>query len=470
MPPKTANDYFPPEDRMKKYRRGFRKLITRPGSDYSQVEIDFMSYQDAAANLWPRSPTHALLWTILLLFVSALIWAALATVDEITVADGKVVPSSQIQVIQNLEGGIVSKILVQVGQHVTKEQLLAQLDQTRFSSSDQENQSKLNSLSVRIARLTAEAYNKPFEPPRDLAKSQSDLVNHEQSLYDARQRELRAEISVLQQQADQRTQEIDEKKSREAQLEKSLDLVSQELSMTRPLMDQGVVSEVEVLRLERQVNDIKGDLESTRIEIPKLSAGVSEINNKIKGAQMKFRSDAMDELSRARDEFASSSAMNIAIGDRLARTSIRSPVNGIVKQIMVNTIGGVIQPGMDLMEIVPIDDDLLIEARVRPSDIAFLRPGQEAMVKISAYDFSIYGGFPGTLERISADTITTEKEGSFYQVTIRTKASSMAKYRDQMQIIPGMQATVDIKTGRKSILNFILKPIIKAREGALRER
>jgi adhesin transport system membrane fusion protein len=391
-------------------------------------------------------------------------------VDEVTEATGKVVPSSQIQVIQNLEGGIVSKILVQVGQVVKKGQLLMQLDETRFSSSNRENQGKLDSLQAKISRLTAEAHNKPYEAPTQLIKERPELVAHERSLFFARQQELQSNIAVLQQQAGQRSQEINEKRAREGQIRQSLKLVSQELSMTRPLMQQGVVSEVEVLRLERQVNDLKGDLESTRISIPRLSASVQEIRNKIEGLNMKFRSESMSELSQARSEYASLSAMDLAIGDRLARTAIRSPVKGIIKQIKVNTVGGVTQPGMELMEIVPIEDNLLIEARVRPSDIAFLRPGQEAMVKISAYDYSIFGGFPAVLELISADTITNEKGEAFYLITVRTKANALTKASEQMPIIPGMLATVDIKTGRKTILHFILKPIIKTKDKALRER
>lgn len=459
-----------PEGVMGKIYLRFMKYAGRTRNVQLHEDIDFMSEQNAASLLWPRFFSHALLWGILAFVVIALIWASLATVDEITEATGKVVPSSQIQVIQNLEGGIVSKTFVQVGQVVKKGQLLMQLDETRFASSDKENQGKLDSLQAKIARLTAEAYNKPYEPPSQLLKEKPEIVEHERSLYMARQQELQANISVLQQQAGQRSQEIYEKKAREAQLQQSLKLVTQELTITRPLMQQGVVSEVEVLRLERQVNDLKGDLESTRIAIPRLSASVQEMRNRIEGINMKFRSDAMTELSQARNEFASSSAIDIAIGDRLARTSIRSPVNGIIKQIKVNTVGGVTQPGMELMEIVPIEDNLLIEARVRPSDIAFLRPGQEAMVKISAYDFSIFGGFPAVLELISADTITNEKGDAFYLITVRTKANTLTKSKEQMPIIPGMLATVDIKTGKKTILDFILKPIIKTKERALRER
>lgn len=468
--PPEQHDSQPTEGAIGKIYQRFVDNAWRSKNVQLHEDIDFMSEQNSASLIWPRFFSHVLLWAVLAFISIALIWASFATVDQITEAKGKVVPSSQIQVIQNLEGGIVSKTYVQVGQVVKKGQLLMQLDETRFSSSDEENQGKLDSLQAKISRLTAEAYSRPYEPPPQLLKKKPELVEHERSHYIARQQELNANISVLQQQAGQRSQEINEKKARETQLQQSLKLVAQELALTRPLMQQGVVSEVEVLRLERQVNDLKGDLESTRIAIPRLSASVQEIRNRIEGLNMKFRSDAMAELSQARNEFASSSAMDIAIGDRLSRTAIRSPVNGIIKQIKVNTVGGVTQPGMELMEIVPIEDNLLIEARVRPADIAFLRPGQEAMVKISAYEYSIFGGFPSVLELISADTITNEKGDAFYLITVRTKANTLTKSKEKMPIIPGMLATVDIKTGQKTILDFILKPINKTKEKAFRER
>ena len=433
-------------------------------------DAEFMSDQSAAMLQWPSFSSHALLWLSGAFVVIALIWASLATVDEITVAPGKVVPSSQVQVIQNLEGGIVSKIMVTVGQMVKKGDLLMQLDETRFSSSDTENKEKLNALEIKIARLTAEANATAFEAPATLLKQKPELVEHERSLYLSRKRELQANIAVLQQQMDQRSQELNEKKAREGQLKESLALVSKEMAMTRPLVQQGAVSEVEILRLERQVNDLRGDLEATRLSVPRLAASVQEIRSKVEGMNMAFRSAAMNELSQARTEFSGGSAVHVALEDRLARTAIRSPVNGVVKQIKVNTVGGVIQPGMDVMEIVPIEDSLLIEANVRPADIAFLRPGQEATVKISAYDFSIYGGFPAILENISADTITNEKGDGFYQVRVRTKSGILSKADKPMPIMPGMLATVDIRTGQKTVLHYLLKPIIKTKETALRER
>jgi adhesin transport system membrane fusion protein len=257
-------------------------------------------------------------------------------------------------------------------------------------------------------------------------------------------------------------------------MQQSYNLVAQELAMTRPLVPQGAVSEVDVLRLERQANDLKGELTATRLALPRLEAAYREVRQKIEETTAHFRADAMKDLNLARAEQTALSAANTALEDRVSRTLVRAPLAGIVKQIKVNTVGGVVQPGSDLLEIVPLEDTLLIEARVRPADIAFLHPGQEAMVKLSAYDFSIYGGFPATLEHISADTIMPERPGerqeSYYQIRVRTRQNHPSGKAEAVAILPGMVATVDIKTGQKTILHYLMKPIIKTKETAFRER
>jgi adhesin transport system membrane fusion protein len=240
--------------------------------------------------------------------------------------------------------------------------------------------------------------------------------------------------------------------------------------MSKPLVAQGVLSEVEVLRIERQVNDTRGEMEATRLAIPRLEAQLAEARSKLEGAAAKFRSDAANELATAKAELAGTSASSIAVEDRLARTAIRSPLTGIVKQLKVNTVGGVIQAGQDVMEIVPIEDQLLIEAKIRPADVGFLRPGQPALVKISAYDFSIYGGLDATVETITADSITNEKGEAFYLIRVRTTKNSLGTADKPLPIIPGMLATAHIRTGKKSVLSYLLKPVVKAKYDALTER
>nr|WP_244201509.1 HlyD family type I secretion periplasmic adaptor subunit [Paraburkholderia rhynchosiae] len=428
----------------------------------------------AAALEGPRYFTHWILWSTLVFFVAAFVWAAFTNVDEVTVGEGKVIPSSRVQVVQNLEGGIVSEIMVRVGQVVEKGQPLMRIDDTRFTSSYREGQAKDSALIAGIARLTAEANNTPFVAPRQLEQTSPRLLEQERSLYESRQRELQANLAVLKQQADQRRQELSEKRSREAQLQQSYSLVAKELALTSPLVQKGAVSDVEVLRLERQANDMKGDLDATRLAMPRLDAAYRESRQKIDELTAHFRADAMKDLNQARAEQTALSAANVALEDRVTRTLVRAPLRGMVKQIKINTVGGVVQPGMDLLEIVPLGDTLLIEARVRPSDIAFLHPGQEATVKLSAYDFSIYGGFPATVEDISADTLLperpSEKADSYYRILVRTRQNKPSGQSEPVTILPGMMATVDIRTGRRTVLHYLLKPVIKTRETALRER
>jgi adhesin transport system membrane fusion protein len=241
--------------------------------------------------------------------------------------------------------------------------------------------------------------------------------------------------------------------------------------MSEPLVAQGAMSEVELLRLKRSANDLNGELSSARLAIPRLQASLAETKNKLSEQKIRFQADAMKQLNETKSELDRTSESVLALKDRVTRTRILSPLKGTVKQLKVTTIGGVIQPGMDLVEIVPVDDQLLVEAEIRPADIAFLRPGQDALVKLSAYDFSIYGGLDAKLEHISADTIINEQDKkSYYQIRLRTTKNHLEKNGETFNIIAGMNADVDILTGKKTVLDYLLKPILKARQRALRER
>lgn len=439
----------------------------------SPEDIDLLS--DSNAALFQAAPRFGSMITLgFLAFIMVfLIWAYFAEIDEITVGEGKVIPSSQIQIIQNLEGGIVSDILVKVGDLVRKDQIIMKLDPTRFSSSLGETQAKHDSLLAKVTRLEAESTGQEFRAPAALVKSNPQLVNEERTLMTTRQQELNTAMIVLRQQADQRSQELSEKKARYQQLQESHELVSKELKLSRPMAAQGVMSDVEILRLERQLSDVKGEMDAARLAIPRLEQAIGEARSKMTASIAKFRSDAAADLNLARAELAGTSATSVAAEDRLARTEVRSPVAGIIKQLKVATVGGVIQPGMELMEIVPLEDTLLVETKIRPSDIGFIRPGQDATVKVTAYDFSIYGGLDAQVENITADTITTEKgdkSESFYIVRVRTKSAAFSASKKKLPIMPGMVATVHIRTGKKTILNYLLKPIIKAKYDAMRER
>ncbi|KTD47974.1 secretion system protein D [Legionella quinlivanii] len=367
--------------------------------------------------------SHLILWGTIIFVCVAFLWAHFAILDEVTKGEGKVIPSSQIQIIQNLEGGIVHKLYVREGQIVQQNQILMQIDNTRFMATFNEAQKKMAALQIQIMRLNAEMSGSKMSVPSEFSKQNPGLVEAEKALFNSRKEELE-------------------------QMKEALDNAIKELNLSRPLVDKGAVSEVEILRLQRSVNELKGKI-------------------------FQFKSQALEQLNKAKGEFAALNEAHMADKDRLVRTTVRSPVKGIVKQIKVNTIGGVIQPGMDIIEIVPLDDTLLIEAKIKPSDIGFIKIGQEAMVKITAYDFSIYGGLPGKVEQISADTITDEKkqkEETYYIIRVRTEKNYLGTEQKPLYIIPGMMATVDILTGHKSVLNYLLKPILKAKENALTER
>lgn len=433
-------------------------------------DIEFMS--DVSSATMESSPRtgHMLLLLSLLFFLCAGWWAYVTEIDEVTRGEGKVVPSSKIQVIQNLEGGIVREIQVSEGQIVDKGDILMKIDDTRFSSSFRETQLKYWELMARKARLEAEARGEPLVLPEKLLFEQPGLAANEQALFQSRANELQKSIDVLEQQVQQRRQELVERQAKQEQLEEAYSLSQQELTMSVPLMEQGVMSEVEILRLRRDASNLRGEMDANRLAMPRIRSSLQEARDKIEEERSRFRAEAARELSEVQAEFARTEESILALEDRVTRTSVRSPVRGKINQLMINTEGGVIQPGEDLAEIVPIDDTLLIEAKIRPADIAFLRPGQDAMIKFTAYDFSIYGGLPATLERISADTITNEEDESFYLIYLRTDDNVISSSKGDLEIIPGMTTQVDIMTGKKTILDYLLKPILKAKNEALRER
>lgn len=434
-------------------------------------DIKYMPSKLAAFFLSPPKATFLIVRYTFILLVIAILWACFCRIDEITNGEGKVIPSSQVQIIQNLEGGIIANIPVKIGDVVKKDQIVLKLDETRFASSAGETKAKTEALQAKIARLTAEANgSEQITFPDELLKNSPQIVEDETALFNKRKEEFHAQQELLKEQVTQRQQELVEKQSNLNHLQSTYAIANKELQMSIPLEKKGVVSEVEILRLRRDVTRIRSDMDATRLAIPRLQSQAIEAAHKLEGATAKFRSDAANELAQAKAEFAGSSATEMAAEDRLARTTIRSPVNGIVKTIKLNTVGGVIQPGMEVMEIVPLEDNLLIEVKVRPSDVGFLRPQQKATVKISAYDYSIYGGLDGLVETISADSITNEKGESFYLVQVRTNKNHLGTDEKPLSIIPGMLANVSIKTGRKSIMSYLMKPILKTKQNALTER
>lgn len=411
---------------------------------------------------------RAMIWWTLAIIVILVVWSAFAEVDEVARGDGKVIPSRQLQVLQSVDGGSVSAILAHEGDVVEKGQILLTIDPTRFESSVQENRAQYFALVAKAARLRAMSEGKPFVAPPELAKEDEALVEHERALYQARRSELEANIAIARQQLAQRNQELVELKARRDQAAQGLALTAQELAVTKPLLKSGAVSEVDLLRLQREVTRYRGDRDQASAQITRIQAAISEASRKIEEVELKMRNEAGAELSETMAKLAALSEGNVALSDRVKRASLRSPLKGTVKRLLVNTVGGVVMPGKDVVEIVPLEDTLLLEARVAPRDIAFLRPGQKAIVKFTAYDFAIYGGMDATLEQIGADTVVDEKGNAFYVVRVRTERSALGKQK--LPIIPGMVAEVDILTGKKSVLSYLLKPVLRAKYYAFSER
>ena len=417
-----------------------------------------------------RRGVHWLLAAIVLFFLAVVAWAALGTIDEVTRGEGKVITTSQTQYIQNLEGGIIAEILVREGETVQKGQVLFRIDPTRFASEFREGRQTSHSLRARIARLDAEAQLAPLQMPAELRKDAPGVVENETALHNARQRDLANKNALLREQLAQRQQELIEMRSRGDRLAEGLEFLVKEIAMTAPLVKQGVVSEVELLRLEREAVRVRAELEAARLAQPRIQSAIEEARRKIADTELAFRSAASTDLAEARAQLAKLSETLPALEDRLSRTEVRAPARGTVKVIPNKTPGGVVQPGSALAELVPLDDKLLVEARIRPSDIAFVSSGQRAVVKLAAYDYSIYGGLDGKVEYVSADSLQPQQGEPYFIAHVRTDASGVAFQGKVLPVIPGMTATVDVLTGHRTVLHYLLKPINKARERALRER
>ncbi len=446
---------------------GSNHWITRWRGDPDSAEPDFV--RDADRFIIAQEPLRArvLLHALIVVFVIFLVWSALVNVDEVTRGDSKVIPSQQLQVLQSLDGGIVSAILVKEGEMVDVGEVVLKIDSTRFESSVRENRSAYLSLSAKAARLQAIGEGKPFVPPPEVLKEDPKTVEEERRLYETATSELDAQISIARQQLAQRQQELNEARARLIQGTQAYESTLKELSVTKPLISSGAVSEVELLRLERDVARFKGERDVAVTQVSRTQSGISEASRKIQEVELAVRNLARKDYSDTIAKLNSMVQGSAGLTDKVKQSSIRSPVKGTIKRLLVNTVGGVVQPGRDLVEIVPSEGKLLLEARVLPKDIAFLRPGQKAVVKFTAYDFSIYGGLDATLEHIGADSVTDERGNTFYTVRVRTEKAVLGP---NLPIIPGMVAEVDIITGHKSILSYLLKPVLRAKQAAMSER
>jgi adhesin transport system membrane fusion protein len=412
-------------------------------------QSDFAYVNDVRAAVELRTPKTArmLLFTICAMLVVAIIWAYFAVLDEVKRGDGRVIPSRQMQVVQTLEGGIVREIMVEEGAIVKKDQPLMRIDDTTFASQFGEIRERRAAAAARVTRLEAEAAGRKPEFDKEIREATPQVVATELAVYDARAKKLAQDVDVLQQ--------------ANTRLTENFALLNRELELTRKLFAQKIVPEIEMIRLERQASETRGQL--------------AETNARLNSVKASFLSLVEEDLAKSRGELAVLEETIKSASDRVRRTELRSPVYGIVNKLYITTIGAVVQPANNVMDIVPLDDTLLVEGRIRPQDIAFIRPGQDAVVKITAYDPSVYGSLKGKVERISADTIIEKNakgEGgeTFYRVIVRTDKNALGSAEAPLPIIPGMVATVEVLTGEKSVLDYLMKPARLLREEALRER
>lgn len=432
----------------------------------SHAEAEWSDATDALV-LQNARGARSLVWLSLLAMAVLLAWAHFALIDEIVRGNGKVVPSQQVQVVQSMDGGVVQEILVRPGMVVDEGDVLLRIDPTRYSSSLGENRAERLSLEAKAARLLALSADQAFEAPEEVLAEAPQIVDMERRIWMTRKDELDAIIRQAEDQLRQREEELRETEANRDQASTSCGLTSRELQVTRPLLKSGAVSEVDILRLQRDVARYCGEAKAAEAQIDRLRAAIEEARGKRVEAELNVRNDAASQLADTRARLATLRETQVALVDRVKLADVRAPVRGTVNTLKTNTVGGVVQPGDEILSIVPADDSLLLETRIQPKDIAFLYPGQTAEVKFTAYDFTVYGGMSGHVEQISADTITDEKGDSYYIARVRTEA---AQLDDGLAIIPGMQADVHILTGKRSVLQFLLKPVLRARSNAFTER
>lgn len=408
------------------------------------------------------------------LFVVFVAWASFAEVDEIARGDGKVIPASKTQIIQASEAGVVQEIAVTIGQIVKKNDLIIRLDNTLNTSSLGEQQAKARALEVRIARLKYEQAGNlsgSFPCPQDIQSVAPQICDNEQKLLIARRENFDNKLSVLKSRLDQREKELAEAVANSDRLAKSLAVSDQEAKLVDAMVKKGLMARTEQLRVDREQTDLNGQLNLAGETIKKAKAAITEAQLQVEELGLQLQQEALDDLTQALADLSVVDETIRGATDKVARTDIRSPVDGIVNTLELNTVGAFVQPGAVVAGIVPTSETLLVEARVSPRDVAFIRPDQEALIKVTAYDFSIFGGIEGKVSNITADSLVDQKTGEpYYQVRVSTDKSTLERDGKAYSIIPGMICSVDIKTGRKTILHYLLKPINKAREEAMSER
>jgi len=428
---------------------------------HNDQDIAYMRSLSAA--VVQRSPRYlmVIVFLIAVLIAAAIAWMNWAQIDVVIRGNGKVVPARQVQLIQSLEGGVVSEILVKEGDQVSLDQALLKISDIAFSGSFEENRLLYNELKARSARLQAEASGEKFVRDAELGKTVPTLVDSEQSLYESNAQQLKQTLSIYEEQISQHKIVLQEAQSKQRQLRRSLDLVRQEITIKEPLMQRRIISEIDFLQLQQREAELEGELESVGISIPRIRSTANEARRTLEQNKLDFRNKAKLELNQVSAELSRLVEAQAALQDRVRRTTLRSPVEGVVQRLYANTVGGVVTPGSEVIEIVPSGDALIVEVRIKPADIAYISVGQKARIKFSAYDFAIHGSVEGVVSLISADTITDEEGVSYYVVKVVPDTNYVGDESSVLPIKVGMTSEADIITAKKTILEYLLKPIYR---------
>jgi membrane fusion protein, adhesin transport system len=435
----------------------------------TETRDDLTWHEEVDLAILEQTPLKAklLLYVIFAILLAALAWAWLAKVDEITRGEGRVIPSRQLQVIQSLDGGIVSEILVKEGDLVKIGMPLIKIDETRAISSLRENKGQYLALLGRQSRLQALATGATFNPPNEVQVQAPQIYEQEYALYVSSRDELESIVNIARDQMVQREKELDEVQFKKDLAEKTYESANKELIANKPLLASGAVSEIDILKLEREVTRARGEIDQLRAQLSRIKVSITEAKRKITESEQAFRSKVRSELNDVTAKLNSLTETSVALSDKVKQSTLKSPVNGKVSRLFFNTLGGVIQPGKEIMEVVPTDEVLMIETKIQIKDIAFLRPSQPAVVKLTAYDYTIYGTLDAFVVSIAANSTVDDKGNAYYLVRVLTLQKTLG---NNLPIIPGMVAQVDILTGKKTILSYLLKPILKAKSYAFSER
>lgn len=433
-------------------------------------DLDFMTELEAATNLKPSRASSLFLWTVVALFVWGFIWAAFSEVDERVRGSGQVMPAGDIQVMQSLEGGILTEILVSEGAAVKKGQVLLRIDDIQFASEGRGIEAQMSGLKAKQARLKAEATGQPFVIDPVFAKKYPDIAENEEKLYRSRQDELKTALGIIEDEVREAEANLSEVKASMGKLARSRDLLQKELSITRKLVEKKAQPEIEALRLERELNEIVGNLSTAAQSQQSLEAKLSGARKKEDEKRSSLKSQALGELNEVEAKIAAIGESLKSVEDKVARTEMRSPVDGIVHKLHVKTVGGVIEPAKKLVEIVPADDDLMIRAKISPTDVAFLKPGQDVRVSVTAYDPQIYGTLKGRLERISADTVEDAQGNISFEIDVRTEKNHLGPEDAPLPIAPGMISETEVVVGKRTILTYLMKPVLRAKDKAFTEK